>query len=107
LRLDGAVRMARIRLIVDGRSAGVVPAGAAVSVLNNLLRAGIPIRHDCGGRARCGTCRIKVVEEEGRLSPIRPAEQARLIAVGADADERLACQAFASGDLSISVSPKP
>ena len=32
------------------------PAG---SLLNSLLAAGVRIRHDCGGKALCGTCAVR------------------------------------------------
>ena len=31
-------------------------------ILNAALRAGIPFTHACGGRGKCSTCRVVVVE---------------------------------------------
>ena len=35
---------------------------AGETILEASLRAGIPHAHACGGRARCSTCRIWVLE---------------------------------------------
>lgn len=78
-----------------------VEGNAAVSLLNALLRGGARIRHDCGGKALCGTCRVHVTEGGSALSPMGERERARLEAIGAAADERLACQAYALRDVTI------
>ncbi|MBN1647060.1 MAG: (2Fe-2S)-binding protein [Spirochaetales bacterium] len=73
-----------------------------ISILNTLLRNDIRIPHLCGGKMQCGTCRIKIISGRGFLSPLKPQEAERLAAVGAGQEERLACQTFAWGDVSIS-----
>lgn len=80
-----------------------VAASTAVSVLNNLLRAGVRIAHQCGGRAQCGTCRYKVLEGKSRISPANAAEQRKLKEMGNPEDVRLGCQTYASGDISIRI----
>jgi len=72
-------------------------ASSAVSILVAAQRAGVPLRHDCGGKAVCGTCRILV--SEGRLSPLGERERQRLAALGAPPGVRLACQARAGSDV--------
>jgi ferredoxin len=86
----------------------VVAAGPAVSLLNAMLREGIALRHDCGGKALCGTCRVRVIEGSEGLSPILPREATRLAAVGAGAPDleggvRLACQTHAARDVRIEI----
>jgi ferredoxin len=86
-----------------------VSASPVFSVLNNLVREGVPIRHDCGGKALCGTCRVRVAAGAAALSPKNERERVRLEAVGAGPDERLACQAHAFRDVdleAINLSPK-
>lgn len=78
-----------------------VPTNLAESILTSLLKSGLPIRHDCGGKALCGTCRVRVRTGSGALSPPSDRERARLAAVGAASDERLACQAHAARDAEI------
>lgn len=85
-------------------------ASPVVSVLNALVREGSRIRHDCGGKALCGTCRIRAAGASGKpdgpiggLSPIGERERVRLEAVGAAPGERLACQSYAFKDIDIEI----
>lgn len=78
-----------------------VPSNLAESILSALLKSGQPIRHDCGGKALCGTCRVRVRVGSSALSPPGDRERIRLAAVGAAPDERLACQAHAARDAEI------
>ncbi len=81
----------------------LIPGSAAFSILNSLLAAGEAIPHDCGGKARCGTCRIRVLQGGAGLSRPGPGELLRLAAVGGGSDERLACQAFAARDVELEI----
>lgn len=72
-------------------------ASPAISVLVAAQRAGVPLRHDCGGKAICGTCRILVAS--GSLSPLGERESRRLASLGAPPGVRLACQARAGSDV--------
>ncbi len=72
-------------------------ASPAVSILVAAQRAGVPLRHDCGGKAICGTCRILVAS--GTLSPAGQRERERLASLGAPPGARLACQARAGSDV--------
>jgi ferredoxin len=92
--------MARIRVPGIGAE---LEAGAATSLLNALLAAGVSIRHDCGGKAICGTCAVRIAEGGSGLSPVAPPEAARLAATGRGEGWRLACQARAARDLSIEI----
>jgi ferredoxin len=103
--------MARIK-IANRKGAGGSPAeidsSPAISILNSLLIAGVSIRHDCGGKALCGTCAVRVLAGGKGLSPLGQREAERLAAGGRlDAGEpagfRLACQARAARDAEISI----
>ena len=62
---------------------------------------GIPHAAVCGGRGRCSTCRVRVLEGEEYL-PEPSADEVRVLErVGAPPRVRLACQAVPSGNLSI------
>lgn len=76
---------------------------AAVSILNTLLREGVKIKHVCGGKTQCGTCRIRVIEGHQTLSPILERERIRLDALGTPKDVRLACQTHTYGDITIDI----
>jgi adenylate cyclase len=71
----------------------------AFSILVAAQRAGAPLRHDCGGKALCGTCRVRVLH--GAVSPKGERERIRLAAVGAATGERLACQTRPGSDISL------
>jgi len=78
-----------------------IQASAAVSLLNNLLRAGVQVFHVCGGKAQCGTCRYTVVAGADKLSPPSAAERSKLDALGNPPDTRLGCQSYPFGDITI------
>lgn len=73
--------MSRIHLGAPDRPAADFEASPVYSILVAAQRSGVPMRHDCGGKAQCGTCRVKVIS--GRISPMRESERLRLEAVGA------------------------
>jgi adenylate cyclase len=92
---------------VKGREEAI-PGSPVVSLLNLLQRAGVPIETVCGGRAQCGRCRLRVLQGWRMMSPPNEAERRRLEALGAGADERLACQSYTRGDIEIEVlNPRP
>jgi adenylate cyclase len=82
----------------NGRVAQV-PRG--FSVLEGSLSAGIPHAWICGGRARCSTCRIRIVGDRQELPPPSEVESAVLARVQAGPSVRLACQLRPLGDLSV------
>jgi ferredoxin len=96
--------VARIR-IAGGAGKAEVASSPAVSLLNSLLAAGVRIRHDCGGKALCGTCSVRIVQGAGGLSPLGQREASRLEAVGRGAGFRLACQTRAARDVEIEILP--
>jgi adenylate cyclase len=76
-----------------------VPKG--LSVLEASLRYNVPHASVCGGRARCSTCRIRVIGDSGSLPEPSQREAFVLERVGAlDPSIRLACQLRPVGDLS-------
>jgi adenylate cyclase len=82
----------------NGRSVRV-PKG--LSVLEASLRHNVPHASVCGGRARCSTCRIRVIGDYSGLPEPSKREAFVLNRVGtADPSVRLACQLRPTGDLS-------
>jgi adenylate cyclase len=77
-----------------------VPKG--LSVLEASLRHQIPHASVCGGRARCSTCRIRVIGDHGSLPEPSRREAFVLERVGAGSDPaiRLACQLRPETDIS-------
>jgi adenylate cyclase len=83
----------------DGRTVRV-PRG--LSVLEASLRNNVPHASVCGGRARCSTCRIRVIGDCMSLPEPSQREAFVLNRVGAGSDPaiRLACQLRPATDLS-------
>jgi len=87
-------RRTRVTVSYDG---GVTAVGrVGMSVLEVSRANDIPHACVCGGRGRCGTCRIIVLADSDLDSPAE-AELATLARVKAPADARLACQAHLLG----------
>jgi len=78
-----------------------VPKG--LSVLEASLRFKIPHASVCGGRARCSTCRVRVVSNRAALPRPSGREAFVLARVGASADPsiRLACQLRPQTDVAV------
>lgn len=76
-----------------------VPKG--LSVLEASLRHNVPHASVCGGRARCSTCRIRIIGDHGALPEPSQREAFVLTRVGTtDPSIRLACQLRPTSDLS-------
>ena len=71
------------------------------SLLNTLLHEDQPIHTLCGGRARCGCCRIKILSGHKGLSPINDWERSRLTAGELASGWRLACQTHCLRDITV------
>jgi len=111
LGLVGLVLLARGARALNERRAGMislsygngrtlrVPKG--LSVLEASLRYNVPHASVCGGRARCSTCRIRVIGDCSSLPEPSKREAFVLNRVGAsDPSIRLACQLRPTTDLS-------
>jgi ferredoxin len=98
--------MARIRIAnrlgAEGRPLEL-ESSPAVSLLNAFLAAGIGIRHDCGGKALCGTCVLRPLSGGAGLSPTGRREAERLAAGGQPVGCRLACQTHAMRDAEVEI----
>lgn len=112
LGLLGFVMLARGVRALNERRAGMVmlsygngktvrvPRG--LSVLEASLRNNVPHASVCGGRARCSTCRIRVIGDCASLPvpSMREAFVLNRVGAGADPAIRLACQLRPQTDLS-------
>ncbi|HEY1720182.1 MAG TPA: adenylate/guanylate cyclase domain-containing protein [Magnetospirillaceae bacterium] len=82
----------------DGHVIAIMPGA---TVLETLFESHIPHASVCGGRARCTTCRVRVLEGLDALPPPSLLEARALERIGAPADCRLACQIRPISNLSI------
>jgi adenylate cyclase len=90
-----SARRDRVLIEYDGGTRVIGRRG--LSLLEISLANEVPHAHVCGGRGRCGTCRVQVEIGAGHLSPADFAEQKTLASVHAPAGVRLACQARVLG----------
>ena len=87
---------------VKGRG-GAISSSSAISLLNLLQRNGIPIETICGGRAQCGRCLLRILKGAETMNKKNQIEIARLVALNAGEDMRLACQSYTRGDIEIEI----
>ena len=74
------------------------------SILEALINAGILLRADCGGKGKCGKCRIQISDEyRAQVSLPTEAENRSLGEKNLRTGLRLACQVSASGNLAIRI----
>ena len=73
-----------------------------VALLAASTSAGVELTHRCGGHARCGTCLVTVDSGAEHLSEPLASEARVLKVLKATPNQRLACQAWAKGDVSCS-----
>jgi adenylate cyclase len=90
--------MPRLEILPDGAA---IEASEQETILQALLRHGIPHAHACGGNARCSTCRFLVLEGLEFCSPRSPKEQRIAERLHFPPAIRLACQTHTSGPLKI------
>ncbi len=81
------------------RRVASVPRGW--SVLEASRSYGIAHLSMCGGRARCSTCRVRVIEGAVHCPPPEQDERRTLARIHASADVRLACQLRPQGAISV------
>ena len=78
-----------------------VKAPCGMSILEVSRMAGRPHMSVCGGRARCTTCRVLVVDGGADLPPPTPDEARALERISAPAGLRLACQTRPTADVAV------
>jgi adenylate cyclase len=78
----------------------VVPGPTLLEIFR---RFGIPHAALCGGRARCATCRVLVLDGADELPPPGPAEARLLRRISAGDHVRLACQIRPKRDLQVQI----
>lgn len=72
---------------------------AGQTLLDISIHHRIPHLHQCGGRARCTTCRVQILDGLSNVSSPNPIEQAVASQRGWDEFTRLACQTHVNGDV--------
>ena len=83
---------------VDGPDISVSPGD---TILDISRENDIPHASVCGGRGRCSTCRVRIISGEDNLPVPSTDEQRVLDRINAGSGVRLACQARATGDVTV------
>lgn len=78
-----------------------IEANEGETILLAALRAGIEQAHLCGGRSRCSTCRVFILEGFEHCEPRNAKEQAIADMLGFDHKVRLACQTVVRGNVKL------
>ena len=76
-----------------------IPLTEPANLLETAIDAGVAIAHLCGGRARCSTCRVRIMEGLDALTERNPQETAMANKLDFPEDVRLACQTLANGSV--------
>jgi len=71
------------------------------SVFAAARRQGVLIPTACAGKATCGLCRVKLIDGEGNVPPIKPEETRHLGNTYFITKLRLSCQMVPTGDLTV------
>lgn len=88
-------------LTYPGEPPRAVEAAVGERILDVSLRLGIPHLHECGGRGRCTTCRVRIDGPARCVTPHTAIELHHQRQQGWTRDIRLACQARVAEDASI------
>jgi adenylate cyclase len=94
-----ARRFRAVRIGYPGGRTVTVPHG--FTILEASRWAAIPHASVCGGRGRCSTCRVRIVEGADALPPPGEAEIRTLARIGDPISVRLACQVRPRGDVRV------
>ncbi len=78
-----------------------IAVGEGQSILEATLKAGIPHIHACGGKAKCSTCRILVLEGLPHVTPRNACEKKMATILNLPSYIRLACQTYMNGKVTI------
>jgi class 3 adenylate cyclase/hemoglobin-like flavoprotein len=76
-----------------------IAASDGQTLLDASIQNRIPHHHQCGGNARCTTCRVRILEGLSHVSARTPLEQSVASERGWDDFTRLACQTKVHGDV--------
>ncbi len=91
------------KVTLKGRQVIHIELERELSIMAAAAKGEQPLNHTCGGHARCGTCLVTVEEGGANLTPIGATEARILRVLKARPDQRLGCQAWASGDVTCKV----
>ncbi len=74
------------------------------SLMNCLLDAHVPVASSCGGEGICGKCKIIILKNPQNLTPASAQELELLKKMKTSENERLSCQCYVRGEVTIDAS---
>lgn len=77
-----------------------------INLLGAIHENKIDWMHACGGKGRCTTCKVQVLDGMDKFSAESPAELKYREMKRLKADERLSCQCYIKGDVIVKVAPE-
>jgi len=93
-----------VKIVIENLAQKELPdVDQSKSILKVVQSHFIDWMHACGGKGRCTTCKMIVVEGMERLSRITPAEKKYRVLGQLAENERMACQTRALGSCRIRV----
>lgn len=90
--------MPRISYLSENKT---IEATSTETILGASLRCGLAHTHECGGEARCSTCRVAIFDGLAHCSERNAKEQAMAERLHFGPEIRLACQTKIIGDVSL------
>jgi adenylate cyclase len=90
-----------VRFLPSGREL-LLPSG--INLLEAARVAGLPMGSSCEGRAVCGWCKVTILAGRDELNPIGDEERTLLRRIAAADGDRIACQARALGEVTVTTS---
>jgi uncharacterized 2Fe-2S/4Fe-4S cluster protein (DUF4445 family) len=91
----------KIQITCEGRQ---ILAASDLTVLEVLIGAGVMLRSDCGGKGRCGKCRVKIIDPQpDTIAPAGEAEINALTEGERASGYRLACCVRPLGDIQLKI----
>jgi adenylate cyclase len=85
------------KYLIEYPKEGCVYISEGQTILEASLSAGIPLFHVCGGKARCSTCRVLIIEGAEYLTPPNAREKVLKDQMYFPPNVRLACQSSLTG----------
>ncbi|MEO8883901.1 MAG: adenylate/guanylate cyclase domain-containing protein [Devosia sp.] len=102
-----AAAVAAPKLTIRYAGGPTVSSAGGATLLETSRMNRIAHAAECGGRARCGMCQVRIDDGAEWLDPPRLAEAFRLAALGAPPTVRLACQIRPHRDLTVTRLVRP
>jgi ferredoxin, 2Fe-2S len=90
-------------VITNWKSKTLSANDSKISLLSHFQNNRLDWMHSCGGKGRCTTCKVIVIEGHNQFSQVTPAENEYRATGALQSNERLSCQVRVLGDVKIAV----